>query len=362
MKQEAEGRGIIDRCCQLHSSRWLLSIALGRGGREEEESGSGGEAVQFRDGPVGLKRLRAPPEPRRGARGAGLGRVLRAGTSEVRRAPRRQALKKQPPRGRSRFGLAWPSPPTCWTERRGHPSEVSLEGGLLVSSLLWALRRKYGVELPGASSPPLSFRGGRRMGRGSVACPPSAARRGRGLLPAGAAKVGARRDEAQVKDRFGHKGAETLSVQNWPQSCSGCGRKVLPARCHPVARGKREKPSQDKGAALGVVGKGKASSFLPDLDRAAVRSQGSRGDRCSVRREYSRIAAFQWKSRKLPLMALSVDLNCWNIHQPSLQSQFQQHWPLLWLEGKDRERSGVALMRRLEVFSPGKRARHTQHC
>lgn len=113
VKQEAEGRGIIDRCCQLHSCHWLLSIALGRGGREEQESGSGGEAVQFSDGPVGLKRLRAPPEPRRGARGAGLGRVLQAGTSEVRRAPRRQALKKQPPRGRSRFGLAWSSPPTC---------------------------------------------------------------------------------------------------------------------------------------------------------------------------------------------------------------------------------------------------------
>lgn len=56
-------------------------------------------------------------------------------------------------------------------------------------------------------------------------------------------------------------------------------------RCFPLgaipSKGEREKPTEDKGTALGVFGKGKASSrelwFFPDLDRAAVRSQGSEG-------------------------------------------------------------------------------------
>lgn len=75
-------------------------------------------------------------------------------------------------------------------------------------------------------------------------------------------------------------------------------------RCFPLSaipsKGEREKSTENKGTALGVVGKGKASSrelwFFPDLGR---------GERCSVRGgifsrgQFPRIAAFQRKSRKL---------------------------------------------------------------
>lgn len=188
---------------------------------------------KFRDGPVGLKRLRAPPEPRWGAPGAGLGRVLRAGTGEVRRAPRRQALKRQPPRGRSRVRacLVESSAALNRTARTSQRGEFGRWPPRLQPPL-GAWRRKCGVELPGASSPPLSFRGGRRrmgyVGRGGGLSPvPSAA------LASWGREGG---NEAQVKDRFGYKGAQTSPVQNWPENCS-CGRKVLLARCHPVARG-----------------------------------------------------------------------------------------------------------------------------
>lgn len=130
-----------------------------------------------------------------------MGRVLREGTGEVRRAPRRQALKRQPPRGRSRVRacLVESTAGLNRTARTSQRGEFRRWPPRLQPPLRLAQKMRGGVAWGIFSTPFLPGWKKKNGMWGGLSPAPSAACRGRALSPAGAAKVGTRRERGAGK-------------------------------------------------------------------------------------------------------------------------------------------------------------------